>query len=224
MECFKSYLSNRKQAVKIGLTQSSFQTVVSGVLQGSALGPLLFLIYINDLHLSSPLVKFHLFADDTCIFHSSKNYSKLEQELNSTLKNVATWLKANKLTVHVDKSNLILFNLKRNQKSANINIHLGDDKLEPKDYAKYLSVYIHSKLTWEKHIQITNFKLQKAITIIKVMQNFLLEKQLKQLSFTLMKSYIDYGTLAWGGAAKTYLTKIGRSIQKTIKLVMFEEK
>ena len=57
--------------------------------------------------------------------------------------NVATWLKANKLTLNVDQSNLILFNLKRNQKSANITIHLGDDKLKPKDYAKYLGVSVY---------------------------------------------------------------------------------
>ena len=110
---------------------------------------------------------------NTCIFHSNKNYSKLEQELNSALKNVTTWLKANKLTLNVDKSNLILLNLKRKQKSTNINIHLGDDKLEPKDYAKSLGVNIDSKLTWEKHIQTTNFKLQKGIGIIKIMRNFL---------------------------------------------------
>ena len=146
LEWFKSYLSNRKQAVKIGLNQSSSQAVVSGVPQGSVLGPFLFLLYINDIYLSSPLVKFHLFADDTCIFHSSKNNSKLEQELNSTLTNVATWLKANKLSLNVDKSNLLLFTLKKKQKSANINIHLGDDKLEPKDYAKYLGAYIDNKL------------------------------------------------------------------------------
>ena len=61
---------------------------------------------------------------------------KLEQELNSVLKNVAIWLKPNKLTLDVDKSNLLLFNLKRYQKSANINIHLEDDKPDPKDHAK----------------------------------------------------------------------------------------
>ena len=133
----------------------------------------------------------NLFANDTCIFHFSKNFSKLEQELNSALKNVATSLKANKLTLNVDKSNLIPFNLKRNQKSANVNIHLGDDKLEPEDYAKYLGVYIDSKLTWEKHIQMTNFKLKKGIGIIKIMRNFLQEKQLQQLFFTLMKLYIE---------------------------------
>ena len=93
MEWFNSYLRNRKQAVKISLKQSSFQAVVSCVPPGSVLGPLLFHIYINDKYLSSPLVKFHLFADNTCV---NKNYPKLEQEQNSTIKNVPTLLKANK--------------------------------------------------------------------------------------------------------------------------------
>ena len=69
-----------------------------------------------------------------------------------------------------------------------------------------------------------NFKLQKGIGIIKIMRKFLQEKQLKQLFFTLMKTYIDYGTLAWGGAAKTHLTKIDKSMRKTIRLMMFKEK
>ena len=69
---FKSYLSNRKQAVKIGQCISHDKPITCGVPQGSVLGPLLFLIYVNDIHVSSPQVKFHLFADDTCIFNSSK--------------------------------------------------------------------------------------------------------------------------------------------------------
>ena len=96
-------------------------------------------------------------------------------------------LKANILTLNDDKSNLFLFNLKRYQKSTNINIHLRDDKLKTKDYAKYLGVYIDSMLTWEKQIQMTCSKLQKGIEIIKIMQNFLQKKQLKQLFLTLIK-------------------------------------
>ena len=114
-------------------------------------------------------------------------------------------LKANILTLNDDKSNLFLFNLKRYQKSTNINIHLGDDKLKPKDYAKYLGLYIDSMLTWEKHIQMTCSKLQKGIGIIKIMQNFLQKKTIKTIIFDLNKTYIDYGPLAWGGATRTHL-------------------
>ena len=63
------------------------------ILQGSVLGPLLFLIYINDIFLTAPKVSFHLFADGTCIFHANKNYSKLEDEINTSSDNIANWLK-----------------------------------------------------------------------------------------------------------------------------------
>ena len=85
------------------------------------------------------------------------------------------WLKANKLTLNVDKSNLLLFKLNRNQNNKNINISLGQDKLQPKEYAKYFGVFIDSKLTWEKHIQMKNSKLQKEIGILKMMKYFLQE-------------------------------------------------
>ena len=86
---FDYYLANRKQAVKIGLNHSSFKTVVCGVPQESVLEPLLFLIYINDIHISSSKIKFHLFADDTHIFHYSKNFHTLENEVNGALKNIS---------------------------------------------------------------------------------------------------------------------------------------
>ena len=111
---FKSYLSNRKQAVKIGQCISHDKPITCGVPQGSVLGPLLFLIYVNDIHVSSPQVKFDLFADGACNFLYSKQLSPLEIELN--IENVVNWLKANKLNLNVIKSNLLLFNLGKNRK------------------------------------------------------------------------------------------------------------
>lgn len=101
----KRLLSNQKQAVKIGQTTSNFQVVTCDVTLGSLLGPLFFLICINDIYLSVPQVKCHLFADDICIFHSNKNLLTLEHELNTSLKNVTNWLKVNKLTLNVKKYN-----------------------------------------------------------------------------------------------------------------------
>ena len=91
LEWFPSYLSNRQQTVKIGLCFSDFQTISCGVHQGSVLGPLLFLLYVNYLHISSSKVKLLLFADDTCLFHSSTDINILQNDLNDSLNNTANW-------------------------------------------------------------------------------------------------------------------------------------
>ena len=188
---FKSYLSNRKQVVKIGQCVSRIKTITCGVPQGSVLGPLLFLIYVNDIHVSSPKVKFNLFVDDTCIFHSSKQLSSSEKELNIILENVANWLKAKKLNLNVKKSNLLLFKLDRNTTKEKLNIHLDTEIFEQKEFAKYLGIYIDENLTWHNHMQMTINKISKGITILRTMRHFLQEKQLKDLYSSFIKPYTE---------------------------------
>ena len=118
---FQSYLHNRQQCVKINQSTSDSKTITCGVPQGSVFRPLLFLIYINDIFLAAPKVSFHLFADDTCIFHSNKNYRNLEDEINTSLENITNWLKANKLMINV--KNLIIFKVGNGQ-SADLTINI----------------------------------------------------------------------------------------------------
>ena len=98
---FKSYLSNRKQCTEIGNFQSKLDYVKHGVPQGSVLGPLLFLLYINDIVLSSKICKFTLFADDTSLFFSHKNKAEGKKILNIDLSKIAEGLAANKLSLNV---------------------------------------------------------------------------------------------------------------------------
>ena len=102
LELFKSYLWNRKQCVNINCNSSKCIDLTYGVPQGSMLGPLPFLIYINDIYTSAPDVSFHLLADDTCLLYSNKNL-KTETNVNVVLNNISNWLKANKLTLNVKK-------------------------------------------------------------------------------------------------------------------------
>ena len=107
LEWFKSYLNERKQLVKINNVKSSTPTIKCGVLQGSVLGPLLFLIYINDIQRVSELLNFHLFADDTSLF-SHREGQFIESIVNQELKQVNNWLSANKLSLNVSKSSLLV--------------------------------------------------------------------------------------------------------------------
>ena len=97
------------QTVSLGSVNSDIQTVCCGVPQGSVLGPLLFLIYINDFHNCSELLDFHLFADDASLFFKHKDINILESEINSELANVHIWLSANQLSLNIEKSNLSFF-------------------------------------------------------------------------------------------------------------------
>ena len=135
LDWFKSYLSDRTQKVYINGFLSESRNVTHGVPQGSVLGPLLFLLYINDMPYCSEILKFHLFADDTSIFFSHKNQHELEIIVNNELKKVSDWLSANRLTLNVAKSNFLLLSKKKST-SFKTNIMINDTPIVEKNYIK----------------------------------------------------------------------------------------
>ena len=102
-------LSDRRQSIETDKCISETETIVCGVRQSSLLGPLLFLLYINDIHKSSKEFTFYLFADDTSLTYANDNLRTLELTVNNELGKVSEWLHANKLTLNVKKSNYVIF-------------------------------------------------------------------------------------------------------------------
>ena len=127
LDFFKSYLENRKQCVNIDGNSSKCSDITCGVPQGIVLGPLLFLIYINDIYTSPLKVSFHLFADDTCLFYSNKNLKTLETNVNVALSNISNWLKTNKIKLNFSKSYLLIFNINKNNGNNLMQIKLFID-------------------------------------------------------------------------------------------------
>ena len=143
----KSFLTNRKQFVSINGYDCSILDIRCGVPQGSTLGPLLFLIYINDLNFSIKSSTPSHFADDTCIVHHSNKLKTLETELNCDLKLCNEWLKVHRLLLNVDKSKFILFHSRhKNINYTNFSIKINGIKLNPTEHVKYLGVYMDKHL------------------------------------------------------------------------------
>ena len=144
----KSYLSNRKQFVSINGYDSGLAQINCGVPQGSVLGPLLFLLYINDLNQAIKFCKVHHFADDTNLLYLAKSIKKLNKLVKYDLKNLLCWLSANKISLNVKKTELVVFKSKRKQFDGDIKLKLIRKRLFPTDSVKYLGVKIDGNLSW----------------------------------------------------------------------------
>ena len=127
LELLKSYLTNRKQFTMVNGKKSSQFSIDIGVPQGSILGPLLFLIYINDLPLVSDLIT-KLFADDTCLVFSSKDLNLLQIKINSEILKIENWLHSNKLSLNHQKTKFMLIHSKRSH--LDLNLYINDNKIE----------------------------------------------------------------------------------------------
>ena len=125
---FKSYLSMRNQFVNINNTYSSLRNISHGVPQGSVLGPLLFIIYINDLHQAIKFSKVHHFADDTNLLYINKSIKKINQHINHDLQLLCHWLRANKLSLNTDKTEIVIFRSKTNKITKKLNFRISGQK------------------------------------------------------------------------------------------------
>jgi len=159
---FLSYLSNRKQFVTIGNIKSEILTVNCGVPQGSVLGPTLFLLYINDLINTSKLLSFHLFADDSNLFYSHKNLNELQAIMNVELESIYSWLCANKLSLNIDKSNVIIFHTPQ-KKVHGISICINNVPLKQVNELKYLGVMLDSNINWKAHVSYISCKIKRSV-------------------------------------------------------------
>ena len=161
LQWFESYLSSRVQYVTYNSIKSERETIKCGVPQGSILGPLLFLIYINDLATVSRNSLPILFADDTNIFSTGKNLNELRESLNEDLVNIEEWLRCNRLSLNVLKTNYMIFTTK-NKLSHDVDIFVNNVRIERVYVTKFLGVQIDSKLKWKNHIEYTCKKIQNA--------------------------------------------------------------
>ena len=194
---FKSYLDNRKQFVSMGGVKSDMLGITCGVPQGSVLGPILFLLYINDFHNCSKILDFHLFADDSNIFYTDKKLSKVESCINSEIKCVSTWLCANKLSLNIEKSSFVIFHPIQKKIGDSFRVILNNESLKREYKTKYLGVVIDCHLNWRDHVSHVSKKIKRNIGAISKVRHFVNLEILKSLYYALVYPYLNYCLITW---------------------------
>ena len=207
-----SYLSEREQLTVVNGSKSQSRIVGCGVPQGSILGPLLFLLYINDLPYCTQSLNYLLFADDTSIFMSSNDIYSLFNSVNIQLKLVKLWMKANKLILNIDKTKCMLFTTSK-KKHDNLALFYDNRKLELVQSTKFLGIFVDSKLSWNVHVNYVCNKMSKNIGVLSKLQ-FLPKNILKMLYDTLILPYLSYCSTVWGYTTRSNLKQNSHSPKK----------
>ena len=199
---YKSYLMNRKLSVKCVsgmdkiLSYSDDFPVTYGVPQGSCLGPLLFLIFCNDLPLNLSRCNSILFADDTTLYKSHKNLRYLIWSVQEELKQLSKWFKSNKLTLNPEKCVSMLFGDNTNDKS--LELELDGVQVKQVQYTKFLGVWIDAKLCWHVNFEKTIVKLKQNMNLLKIGKKFLNVRTKRLIYFAHIHSHITYCISVWG--------------------------
>ena len=217
LDWFRSYLSNRKQFVNFKNVNSEMQAVTCGVPQGSVLGPLLFIIYTNDLPNALRHSRCILFADDTTLYYSSKNMQNTITKISEDLNNLTEWFKANKLSLNVSKTNYIIFS--RSNHIVTDTLKIGDEIINNVSNTKFLGVIIDSRLNWHEHIKYCKNKMTSGLYILNCVKRLLASEHLKSIYHTLVHPYINYGLILWGSANKTNTNKIQTTQNKSVRAI-----
>ena len=185
---FKSYLSNRSQYVSINRYESGLVALNCGVPQGSVLGPLLFL-HINDLNQAIKFCKVHHFADDTNLLCLSNSIKKLNKLVNADLKHLVNWLNANKISLNVNKTEMVIFKSKQNKFEGDLKIKLCGKRLYPTESVKYLGMKIDTNLSWQYHVHDLSIELNRANALLSKIRKFVSLKILQSIYFAIFDSY-----------------------------------
>ena len=209
VEWFRSYLSDRTQMVNVNNTSSDFQKITCGVPQGSILGPLLFLCYVNDMSMSiSGECKLMLYADDSAILYSHKNPRVISERLGQELESCSKWLVDNKLSLHLGKTELILFGSKRKlKKIKDFFVTCNGQTINKQKSVKYLGVMLDQELSGEA---IANEVIKKVNARLRFMYRqgyFLTSSMRKTLCNSLIQCHFDYACSSWYSSLSKYFQK-----------------
>lgn len=224
---FSTYLRNRYQVVRIGDGVSRPQTVMSGVPQGSTLGPLLFLIYVNDLLQLKITGRVYSFADDTSILFSAKSKTELVNKINFDLKLITSWFWEHKLHPNLNKTKILSFGFQNINLQNTIKLHLNPfckqtcncPFLDQVSEIKYLGVTLDERLSWGPHTLNLQKKLRKLNYMMYHANKLVTRKHLLRIYRAMYDPVLKYGIIHWGHAPKKFIAPL-KVLQKYCVRIM----
>ena len=222
---FENYLSNRTQAVSVNGSLSDYENVSTGVPQGSVLGPLLFLIFINDLPKCLKYTASNIFADDTTIYACGGSLSEVRELLQLDTHNLAQWFFINKLIVSETKCYSMLATCNRMLREEAINVTINNINVNQVNSGRYLGIYPDSMLNWSDHIEQLCKKLAPKVGILRRLKHVLSRECLVMIYQSTIQSVIDYCITAWGYAPSTYLDRVQSLQNRAARIItgIYEE-
>ena len=208
----------RKQYVSFDGVNSDLQHNSFDVPQGSTLGPLLFMIYINNLP-NAVLGFTILFADDTCLMLRNSNLLTLQNDLNSQASCLNKWCKSNKLTINLQKCHILAISPKSNKNVTDFFIKRDGTVVSAENGIKYLRINLDLNLNFLKHIKVIENKLSRSLAILFKLKPVLPQNALLKLYYAMVHPYLIYGLVAWGSTFPSYIEKLNILQNKAIKLI-----
>ena len=229
LQLLKSYLSDRFQYVLVNGKTSVKKKTKSGVPQGSVLGPLLFLIYINDLPLHLHIHPLHpnsktsneLFADDSSIYTLHKDINIINNNLQLSLNLAEDWCNDNSMVIHPDKTTSMLIATRQKQQLTDLKLTLfiGNKAIEQVKNHKMLGIHIDSKLTWQTHLQHLTKRLSKNVYLLAKLRKIIDAEHLKLFYDAHIMSHLNYASTIWDGCSQDTFNSINRQHRRAIKLI-----
>ena len=213
---FKSYLTNRCQFTFVNSVSSSVARITCGVPQGSVLGPLLFLIYINDIANAVPGQKVRLFADDTNLFLTGNTTSSVVDAANNAMSKLSKWFVANKLSLNIDKTCYMIF---PPDISNNTKVYINGVEIQHVASCRYLGVYIDEELKWTEHIDNVYKKIFKYTGIFYKLRDRLPEWLLRNIYYAFVHPHILYSVEIYANTCTTHLDKLIKLNNKLLRIL-----
>ena len=225
---FKSYLAQRSQQVTIRNTKSLSENINCGVPQGSILGPLLFLIFINDLplSLSESVASIDLYADDTTFYDIQLNKQTLESNLQKSLTLLSTWCKENGMLLNTDKTKVMLITSRQKiatMENSSLLLKCNDLDLKLTNTDKILGVHINENLTWNAQFQFVVKKVSSHLWLLSRISSYLSVEDRLLFYNAYIRPHLDYCSIIWGNSTSYNINKITKLQRRACKNILRNE-